>query len=172
MSHRLLARAALACAVVASLASLPVRAHVGLEWPAAIAGTHYKATFRIGHGCGDSPTRQVVVDIPAGVRGARPMPRPGWNIALERSGTEVTRITWTARTAEDMLDSAHYDEFVLQARLPDAAGTLYWPVRQVCVQGRLDWVQVPGAGQKPASLASPAPTLDVLPAEGAGGHSH
>lgn len=186
MIPRPCARAALACAVAsACLASLPAQAHVTLEWPAALAGTSYKAAFRISHGCGDSPTRQVIVEIPAGVRGARPMPRPGWSLAIERAALavpsmnhgksvaeEVVRITWTARTPEDMLDAAHYDEFVLQARLPEAAGTLHWPVRQVCAQGRHDWVQVPGPGQKASALQSPAPALDILPAGGAGAHAH
>lgn len=175
-----------ACALVATFALTSLaRAHVVLEWPAAVAGSYYKATFRIGHGCGASATRQVTVDIPAGVQGARPMPHPGWGVTIERAALarpytnhgrtvaeDVVRITWTAKSREDMLDAAHYDEFSLQARLPDQAGTLHWPVRQVCEQGRLDWVQVPAAGQKWSDLQAPAPQLDVLPAGGTGGHLH
>ncbi len=174
----------LACAL-AACAALPAHAHVSLEWPAALAGTAYTATFQVGHGCGASPTRQVTVEIPAGVHGARPMPRPGWTVAIDRAPLatpvvhhgkpvteDVVRITWTANTPADALDTAHYGEFVLRARLPQAPGPVYWPVRQVCAEGRHDWVQVPAPGLKAAALQAPAPVLDILPAGDAAGHSH
>jgi uncharacterized protein YcnI len=170
-----------ACAVLAA----PAWAHVGLEYQVAPAGSRYKASFQIGHGCGASPTRQVVVEIPSGVRGAQPMPKPGWTVEARReklaqpytqhgrSVTEdVTRISWTARTREDALDSAHYDEFVLVAQLPAQPGPLYWPVRQLCEEGRLDWVDVPQAGQARSALKSPAAVLEILPSGPAAGHNH
>ncbi len=159
------------------------QAHVSLEWPVAVAGTTYKAAFKIGHGCGASPTRQVVIEIPAGVQRARPMPRAGWTVEIQRAPLaqprtdhgravteDVVRITWTARTREDMLDAAHYDEFVLYAQLPATPGSLYWPVRQVCPEGRHDWVQVPGPGQKRADLPSPAAMLELMPGGSSGAH--
>lgn len=176
--------------VVALLASaaapfMSASAHVVLEYQVAPAASSYKATFKVGHGCGSSPTRQIVVDIPVGVRGARPMPKPGWALEVQReklaepylrhgrSITEdVVRVTWTAKTSEDMLAGAHYDEFVLVATLPAQPGTLYWPVRQACAEGRNDWTEVPRAGQKASELASPAALLEVLPNAAAGGHHH
>lgn len=173
--------AVLATAVVASLAS----AHIVLDYQAAPAGKSYRATFKVGHGCGESATRQLVVEIPAGVLGAHPMPKAGWHLAVERATlpqpvtshgrtvTEaVTRVTWTARGREDMLASAHYDEFVLVAQLPSQAGPLYWPVRQICEEGRTDWIEIPRAGQKLSDLKSPAALLEVLPVGGMGGHAH
>ena len=164
---------------------VPATAHVVLEYQVAPAGSSYKATFKVGHGCGASPTRQIVVDVPAGMRGARPMPKPGWALEVQRdqlaqpynshgrSVTEdVVRVTWTARTPQDMLQSAHYDEFVLVAQAPDQAGTVYWPVRQVCVEGANDWTEVPAPGQKLSDLKSPAAALEILPAAGGAGHSH
>jgi uncharacterized protein YcnI len=168
MNHIAFSRPLLAGALV--LAAAGAAAHVTLEYQVAVAGTSYKAAFRIGHGCGESATRQVVVDVPAGVRGAHPMPKPGWRIELER-GADVTRVTWTAKSREDALPSAHYDEFVLVASMPAQPGTLYWPVRQVCEEGRADWVEVPQAGQKFGELKSPAALLEVLPGAGAG-HAH
>lgn len=158
-------------------------AHVTLEYQVANAGSSYKASFRVGHGCGDSPTREIVVTLPAGVDNAKPMPKPGWNIAIEREKLaqprsdhgkpvtdEVRRIRWSAKTPADALPGDFYDEFVLQARLPQQAGTIYWPVEQVCVQGRMDWSEVPAAGQKLHDLKSPAAALELMPA--AGGHAH
>ena len=147
------------------------QAHVTLEYQVANAGASYKASFKVGHGCGESATRQLVVEIPAGVQSPHPMPKPGWNIAIERDGDKVARVSWTAKTREDVLPSAFYDEFVLVARMPKEAATLYWPVRQVCEEGRADWVEVPRSGQKLSDLKSPAAVLEVLPA-GAGGHAH
>jgi len=158
-------------------------AHVMLEYQVANAGGSYKATFRVGHGCGESPTRSIAVTIPAGVEAAKPMPKPGWTIAIEREKLaqprsdhgktiteEVRRIRWSANTPADALPGNFYDEFVLQARMPEQAGTIYWPVEQICEQGRMDWTEVPTAGQKLHELKSPAAALELLPA--AGGHSH
>ena len=161
------------------------QAHVTLEYPVATAGQGYKATFKIGHGCGASPTRVVEIGIPAGVRGAKPMPKPGWTLDVTReklaqpysshgrSVTEdTTRIRWTAKTEADMLPSGHYDEFVLVATLPQQAGQLYWPVRQLCPQGQLDWTEVPASGQKWWNLKSPAAELELMPSVGASTHHH
>lgn len=160
-------------------------AHITLEYQVAPAGASYKASLRVGHGCDGSPTRQVSVLIPQGVRGARPMPKAGWSVEVQRQALaqpstshgrtvaeDVVRVTWTARTPADTLAAAHYDEFILVAQMPERPGTLYWPVNQVCEQGRLDWVEIPAAGQKASSLKAPAPTLEILPAVDAGHHRH
>ncbi len=161
------------------------QAHVTLEYPVATAGQGYKATFKIGHGCGASPTRVVEVRMPAGVRGARPMPKAGWALEVTREplaqpytshgrrvSEDTTRIRWTAKTEADMLASGHYDEFVLVATLPAQAGKLYWPVRQLCPQGELDWSEIPAAGQAWGELKSPAAELELMPAAGAPTHHH
>ena len=185
--HHLFTRARVFASLSLALAlsaHVPARAHVGLEAAPAQAGATLKAAFRISHGCGASPTRQVVVEIPAGVRAARPFAKSGWSIAIERASLalpytshgrtvteDVTRITWTARFEQDMLDASAADDFSLIATLPPAEGELFWPVRQVCPQGRLDWVQVPDAQHPPASLSSPAVRMEVgAPAHAA--HHH
>jgi uncharacterized protein YcnI len=148
----------LGCALAAA------HAHVTLLERTAPADSSYKAVFRVGHGCGRSPTRQLVVDIPAGMQGARPMPKPGWRIELQKTDNRVTRITWTARTAEDKLSTEFYDEFVVVARTPSQPGFVYWPVVQVCDEGQGNWVQVPKPGQSLSDLEGPAAQLEVLPA--------
>jgi uncharacterized protein YcnI len=158
-------------ALLLSMLASAASAHVVLDYQAAAAGSSYRATFKVGHGCGQSATRQLAVDIPAGVRSAHPMPKPGWQLAIDKV-QDVTRVTWTARSKDDALPSAHFDEFVLLAQLPAQAGTLYWPVRQVCEEGRADWIEVPKAGQKFSELKSPAALLEVLPAGGGGQHKH
>ncbi|MES2939322.1 MAG: YcnI family protein [Pseudomonadota bacterium] len=161
--------------LAAALLAGAAHAHVTLEYEVATAGAPYKATFKVGHGCGASPTREIVVTIPDGVRGAKPMAKPGWAIELQRKpgGEEVARIVWRARTPQDALPSNHYDEFALVARMPQQPGPLYWPVSQACEEGRLDWTEVPRPGQDARALKSPAAALEILPAgETAGGHHH
>jgi len=173
-----------ACAVTLSLTAL-AQAHTVLEYQVATAGQSYKATFKVGHGCGASPSRQIVVDIPSGVQGAKPMPKAGWRLEVTRDKLakpytshgraiteDVTRISWTAKTADDMLPDGHYDEFVLVGTLPAQAGMMYWPVQQLCEQGRMDWTEIPQPGQKLSDLKSPAAALEIMPAAGAAGHAH
>lgn len=172
-------------ALAAGLVAGAAHSHVVLEYQVAPAATSYKATFKVGHGCDRSPTRQVSVAIPAGVLFTRPMPKAGWSLEIQRgtlpapvsnhgrSVTEdVVRVTWTARTPADMLPADQYDEFVLVARTPEKPGSVYWPVSQVCETGRSDWTEVPKAGQKLSDLKSPAALLEILPAAGGGEHRH
>ncbi len=182
-----------AAAVLAALlacAAAPARAHVVLDTATAVAGSYFKANLRIGHGCGTSATRQVVVHIPAGVQGAKPRPKPGWVLEITREPLaqpatdhgrqvtdEVTRISWTARTAADMLPNEQFDEFAIHAKLPATAGPLYWKVNQVCEQGRLDWTEVPQPGQTGKDLKAPAAVLNVVnpgadPGDAHVGHKH
>ena len=168
-----------------SLMSGPASAHIVLEYQVAPAESYYKATFKLGHGCGASPVRQIIVTIPPGVQGPKPMPKPGWAILIEREKLatpykdhgrtiteEVSRITWTAKTRDDWVQNDWYDEFSLQARLPATEGTLYWKVSQVCEQGRVDWDETPGPGKTLKDLKSPAAALEILPAAGGGEHNH
>lgn len=172
-----------AALLAAALFAGPAAAHITLEYQVANASSYYKANFRVGHGCGSSAIKQIVVNIPAGVQGAKPMPKAGWAVEITsaplaqpyldhgRTVTEdVTRLTWTAKTPADVLPHGFYDEFALQAKLGPQVGPLYWSVSQICEQGRMDWNQTPQAGQKLSDLPLPAALLDVLPA--AGGHAH
>ncbi len=172
--------AALFCVI-----SGPAAAHVTLEYQVANAGSYYRGSFKVGHGCGSSPVKQIVVTIPAGVQGAKPMPKAGWALEVTRAKLaeprqdhgktvldEVSRISWTAKTPGDYLQNGWYDEFVLQAKLPAKAGTMYWPVSQICEEGQVDWVEVPKPGQKLSDLKNPAAALELMPAGRGGEHKH
>lgn len=175
----------LAAVLLLATGMTPALAHVVLEYQVAPAASSYKATFKVTHGCGPSPTREVSVEIPAGVRGARPMPKPGWTLQVQRAPLaqpytshgrsiteDVVRVTWTAKSKQDMLPAAFYDEFVLAAQMPAAPGMLYWPVVQNCEEGRNDWTQVPAPGQPLSQLKSPAAALEIMPGAGSAAHSH
>jgi periplasmic copper chaperone A len=159
--------------------------HVVLQDGAAAAGASYRATLRVGHGCGTSPTSAMRVTIPAGFNGAQPMPKPGWTLSTkvgklaqpyEAHGTKYTdgvlEITWTANGPDNALPADYYDEFVLRGTTPTAPGPIWFKVVQSCAQGSNDWVEVPASGSSTKDLKMPAALLEVLDIRATGGHSH
>lgn len=160
-------------------------AHVVLEEPAALAGGSYRAAFRIGHGCAGSPTTGIRVFIPAGVRGAKPMPKAGWALSTQRAPLaqpydshgktvreDVVEISWTVQDPAQALPDDWYDEFVLRATLPQQAGALWFRVLQTCTSGQLDWSDIPAQGTSTRGMKTPAALLEVLPTGAAATHAH
>ncbi len=159
-------------------------AHVGLAQPQAAAGSAYTATLRVGHGCDGSPTHTVIVHVPAGLRGAKPMPKPGWVLTVRRAPLaqpddshgrsiteDVVEVRWQAGSREAWLDDAWFDEFSLRGQLPAQAGPLWLRVQQLCERGQLDWAELPASGTSTQGLKAPAVLLQVQPAQ-ASGHRH
>jgi uncharacterized protein YcnI len=159
---------------LAVLAGAGVQAHVTLEQAQAPAGSSYKAVLRVGHGCNGTPTHTLKVIVPDGMRGVKPMPKPGWSITITRAaGGEAAEISWAANNREAWLDDAHYDEFVLRGQLPAQAGPMWFKLRQICAEGQNDWSEVPASGTSTRGLKSPAALLEIVPATGAAAtHQH
>jgi uncharacterized protein YcnI len=158
-------------------------AHVSLEQASAPAGSAYKAVFRIGHGCDGHATHTVAVTVPAGMRGAKPMPKAGWALGVRKAPLakpyeshgrtiieDVVEVTWKAITRESWLADAHYDEFTLRGQLPDTAQPLWFKVQQLCERGEWNWSDVPSSGTSTRGLKAPAVLLEVTPAPKAGHH--
>lgn len=174
-------------------------AHAEILQKDAESGSYYKGVIGISHGCEGSATTKVTISIPYGVRGAKPMPKPGWKLDVVRSELEkpyqshgktvtedVTQITWYG----GVLESDHYDEFVFRGQIGVGTTTrLYFPVRQECVVGEVNWDQKPGdkpkahqhqhgehggheshAGHGGDQLQYPAPVVRVV--DGTGSHHH
>ena len=91
------------------------------------------------------------------------MPKAGWRITVEE---DASRIRWSGRPADP---TAHFEEFVLLAVLPETPGMLYWKVSQLCEHGRIDWVEVPVLGKSPSDYGRPAVPLEVVPRSPQGG---
>lgn len=159
-----------------SVAAVPeALAHVTLEQAQAPAGSFYKAVLRVGHGCDGSPTVRIRIRIPEGVRQAKPMPKPGWELStiIEKLpepydwyGTTITEdvreIVWSGGNLPD----AFYDEFVFRAKLPDQDGlVLSFPVVQECAQGVHRWIEIPEPGKTADDYEEPAPQLTLTPKE-------
>jgi uncharacterized protein YcnI len=159
--------------LVIVLAPSAVLAHVTLEQQQAPVGATYKIVLRVPHGCGDSATIRLSVQIPEGVIAIKPMMKPGWQIATTRGSysksysffhgakfTEgVKEVTWSGGKLPD----AFYDEFVLSAFIAgelEPGQMLYFPVLQQCEQGEHRWVEIPAAGK---SANEPAPGVMLTP---------
>jgi hypothetical protein len=168
-----------------TLLAAAAQAHVVLDEPVASAGAGYKAVLRVSHGCQGSATHTITVRLPAGFRGARPMPKPGWQVAIVRAPLgrpyeshgrtitdDVTEISWKAGSREAWLPDTHFDEFVFRGQAPETAGPAWFQVQQLCEKGQWDWAEVPASGTSTKGLKAPAVLLEVQPAAAAAAPHH
>jgi uncharacterized protein YcnI len=141
-------------------APAPALAHVVAAPGEVKAGSYSAIAFRVGHACaaGDT-TLKLRVEIPDGVASARPQPKTGWTIDIEKSADRATAITWTGRLPDDQ-----FDDFALLMKLPAQAGTLVFPVIQSCEKGESQWTEIPDPERPGEKLTRPAPTVRLIPA--------
>lgn len=147
------------------------QAHVVLETPVAFTGSYFKAVFKVSHGCDGSPTKQVIIDVPWGFRGAKPMVKPNWDIKTQREKLQNPYTSHGKTIAEDVakiewkngnLPSEFYDEFVIVGQAPMVVGQYYWKVTQICEAGKLEWIEVPVEGKTLKDYKNPAVLLKVI----------
>jgi hypothetical protein len=157
--------------------------HVYLETPTAAAGSNYKAVFVVGHGCNESPTTAIAVQIPEGFEVSRHEAKPGWAVATQparfvrpdgsqgKQSSDIGAVTWTMSSREVALANATANTFVLHGKVPAQAGPLWFKVRQTCEQGESNWADIPAPGVSAKALKTPAVLLEVGPGA-AGAHQH
>lgn len=122
----------------------PASAHVsptsyGTTYTAGATNVVY---LRVPHGCPDvdsttgnaARTSKVIVDIPSTVTSLKPEFRPGWTLAVVKSGAgAITQVTWTARSFDDALPDYSFADFGLRGRLNGVAGDkIGFTTRQEC----------------------------------------
>lgn len=168
-----------ALAALLSCAALSAQAHATLEQGEAPAGSYYKAVVRVPHGCDGQATHTVSVMVPEGLIGAKPMPKPGWDLSTTKGayqnsytnhGREVTEGVLTVTWSGGNLPNDWYDEFIFRGKLADTltpGSVLYVKTVQTCADGSVEWVEIPAEGQTRRDLKHPAPTLTITE-----GHSH
>lgn len=160
------------------------QAHVGISTPTPEAGASVIATVSVPHGCGNSPTTKIAIQMPDGINSVTPTRNSFYDVEAvtetldpaitDSHGNPITeRISEVIYTANTPLPSPQRDAFELSLQLPDdAAGeALYFPVVQTCEEGESAWVQLPAEGQDPHELELPAPAITVVAASDAG-HGH
>ncbi len=170
-------RLVFAAGLAAALAAGAAQAHVVFAQSEARAGAHWAGALRVGHGCkGGLATTSIRVEIPEGINVARPQPKPGWTVKVERQplaepalheGKPITErvraLVWTGRLPDEQ-----FDEFGLAAKLPAEPGALAFKVIQTCEGGEARWTEIPVAGAPRPEF--PAAMLTLKAADG--GHAH
>ncbi|MET0296728.1 MAG: YcnI family protein [Microbacterium sp.] len=157
----LIVTGATAGVLLAVAAPLAASAHVTVTPDAAAAGAYSVLTFAFSHGCEDSPTTSLTIDIPEGIDSLAPQIEPGWTI--EAVGAESGIPTQVVYTADEPVENGLRATVTLQAKFAeDTAGeTLAFPVVQGCVEGETAWVDLAEDGQDPHDLESPAPVVTI-----------
>lgn len=165
---------AFACAVFALIVSASAAfSHPTLTQRSAPADSYFRASFTVPHGCDGAATTKVSIWLPESVVQARPMVKPGWKIEIQRvklekelegpHGYKITHRVAKVIFSGGNLPDDHFDEFTLSLRLPKEAGTLYFPVEQVCGDKIRAWNEIPSPSQKLHDLENPAAQLTVTP---------
>lgn len=168
-----IAGAGIALAVLAA----PASAHVSPDKKEVPAGGFTAVALTVGHGCEDSPTREVVIQVPDGINNVTPAVIPGWDIAVATEalpepiegshGEEITEreseVTFSARPGSELADGFR-QSFTLGFQAPDTPGEhLFFKTIQTCVEGETAWIEeFTGDGEEPEH---PSPAVLVTPAE-------
>ena len=157
-------------------------AHVVLSPDHGAPGAYYAGVVRVSHGCEGAATTAVRVEIPRALLSAKPQPKPGWTLTLEREPLtppvraeggrmqtqRVKAITWTGTLPDEQ-----FDTFGISLKLPDKAGPLYLPTVQTCGATAVRWTDIPAPGRPWHSVPHPAPALTLdSAAEPMAGMSH
>ncbi len=165
---------AFACAALGVIAgTVAASSHPTLTQKSAAADSYFRASFTVPHGCDGAATTKVSIWLPESIVQARPMLKPGWIVEIQRvkldkeiDGPHGHKITY--RVAKVIFSGGNlpddfFDEFTLSLRLPKEAGTLYFPVEQVCGDKVRAWNEIPSPSQKLHDLDNPAAALTVTP---------
>jgi periplasmic copper chaperone A len=170
-----------AAGAVTAMLALPVavQAHVTANPSTLPAEGYGKIDLSVGHGCEDSPTTSVTVQMPDEVQSATPQVVPGWKITTKEGklakpydsdGEQVTdgvrEITWSG----GRLDPHQLEVFGLNVKVSGSAGdNIAFKTVQKCVKGANNWVEIPVEGEE--EPPEPAPMVELLAAEDGQGAS-
>lgn len=166
MKHRSARVAAIALGgpALVALGAGSASAHVSVTPSSTAAGAYSVLTFSVGHGCEESPTTRLAVQIPEEIIAVTPTVNPGWTIEKKMDGDRVAEVVYTARKP---LPDGIRDTIELQLPLPDREGEkVVFPVVQTCEKGETAWTQTYDEGQDEPE--SPAPFLVTTAAQGDG----
>jgi uncharacterized protein YcnI len=163
------------------LLAIPARAHVYLEETEVPAGGFTQATVTVPHGCEESPTTKLEIQVPETILDVTPEFVPGWTAEVTPEpldepvtgahGEEFTEreaiVTYTASAGSE-LPADQRLSFTIGFQAPDTPGEmLYFPTVQSCVEGETAWItNWDGEGEEPET---PSPMVAVVAAEGGHG---
>ena len=171
--------AAVAVTVGAGIACLPpaAGAHVTADKDEVVAGGFDAITLTVPHGCEDSATIRLAVQIPEGFMNVGPQVKPGWEITTETAplaepiddgeGGQITERVAVVTFAGGPLPVGFRDTFTIGFRAPDTPGEMaYFKTVQTCEQGETAWIEEwDGEGEEPEH---PAPAVRLVAGDGDG----
>ncbi len=167
-----------AAAALVLLGATGASAHVTVTPDTTEAGSYAVLTVSVPHGCGDSATTAIAIEIPESIPAVTPTVNAGWEIEKvmetldppvdDGHGGQLTeRVAQVVYTTDSPLPADHRDAMELSVRLPDTPGeTLAFPVVQTCEEGEAPWVQLAADGQDPDELEYPASVVTLTAAAG------
>jgi periplasmic copper chaperone A len=155
-------------------------AHVTINPPEGPSDGFATVSVQVPHGCEESPTTQVRIQIPPSVPSVTPSVHPLWNVAttegkkdkVELHGETITRgVSEVTYTAKQPLPPDRLDSFAISLKLPAGkeGDSIYFPTIQKCEKGQTRWIQIPAEGESAEELEEPAPAVVLTAAEGEGG---
>jgi periplasmic copper chaperone A len=149
------------------------QAHVTAS-PATLPAEGYaKVDLSVPHGCEDSPTTSLRVQMPPEVQSATPQVVPGWQIAVKEGklpkpydnhGEQVTEgvreITWSG----GRLDAHQLEVFGISIKISGKPGdSIPFKAIQKCAKGETAWIEIPVEGEE--EPPEPAPMVELVEAE-------
>jgi periplasmic copper chaperone A len=148
-------------------------AHVTVQEDSVAAGEFAVVTIAVPHGCEESPTTQVRIQMPETIPGVTPTINAGWDVEkvmetlaepIQGEHGEITeRVSEVVYTAKTPLPDGYRDTFALSIKVPDdASGLMFFPTVQICEVGESDWIEIPADGQDPFELEKPSPFVNVV----------
>ncbi|MFD0591955.1 YcnI family protein [Catellatospora coxensis] len=157
----------------------PASAHVTVTPSTTAAGAHAVLQFSVGHGCEDSPTTKITIQIPPQITSVTPTRTALWTIAKQTETVDppavdahgnkiVQRVASVSFSTQSPLPNGYREVFELSVQLPETAGTeLVFPTIQTCEQGESAWIEVAQDGRNAEALELPAPSFTTsAPAAG------
>jgi uncharacterized protein YcnI len=164
-----------AAAAVAALLALPVAAqgHVTVFPETLPAEGYAKVDLSVPHGCEESATTKLTVQLPDQIQSATPQVVPGWKITTKEgklakpyeseSGqvtTGVREITWSGGP----LDAHQLEVFGISVKVEGTPGDkIAFKAIQECAKGQTAWIEIPVEGEE--EPPAPAPMVELVPVE-------
>lgn len=162
---------------ILALWAAPAGAHITPDKDEVPAGSYNTVTLSVGHGCEDSPTKELVVEVPEGLNTVTPQIHPGWKITVQKEalnppvtdahGEELTErhksVTFTADPGGELPDGFR-DTFTIGFKTPETEGEyMFFKTVQKCAEGETAWIEeYTGEGEEPEH---PSPVVLIGPAE-------
>jgi periplasmic copper chaperone A len=159
----------------------PASAHVSPTPSEVPAGGFTAVGLTVGHGCEESPTTSVQIQVPETILNVTPAIVPGWDVEVATEpldepvegshGEQITEresmVTYTAQAGNELPDGFR-QTYTIGFQAPDTEGEyLFFKTIQICAEGQTEWIEeYTGEGEEPEH---PSPAVLVTAAQGGHG---